>query len=230
MTPDTQGKSDMRVWDLPTRLFHWLLVVLIALLYATGEFGMLDMRWHFWLGYATLALIVFRVLWGLFGSQTSRFAGFVRGPAAIIAYARALFSTSPQVSIGHNPLGGWSVLALLASVGVQSVTGLFASDEIDVDGPLAARVSTRTIKLMTRLHHWNGNLLLALIGVHIAAVLLYLLVKNENLIAPMLSGRRDFGPQDAPAAGLRFASGRRALALFALSAGLVALLVWLGAA
>ena len=80
MTPDTQGKSDMRVWDLPTRLFHWLLVVLIALLYATGEFGMLDMRWHFWLGYATLALIVFRVLWGLFGSQTSRFGDFVRGP------------------------------------------------------------------------------------------------------------------------------------------------------
>jgi cytochrome b len=111
MTPDAQVKTGIRVWDLPTRLFHWLLVVLIVLLYATGEFGMLDMRWHFWLGYATLALTVFRVSWGLFGSQTSRFADFVRGPAAVGRYVKAQISTNAHFSLGHNPLGGWSVLA-----------------------------------------------------------------------------------------------------------------------
>ena len=220
------GGSDapclMRIWDLPTRLFHWTLVVLVVLSYATGEFELLDMRWHFWAGYAALALIVFRILWGLFGSQTSRFAEFVRGPAAAVAYVRALASATARPSIGHNPLGGWSVLALLACVLAQTITGLFASDELDVDGPLVAHVSTHTVKLMTRLHHWNQSLLLALVGVHIVAVLLYLLVKHDNLIAPMLSGQR---LTNAPAP-LRFVSLWRALVLLLVSAAAVAALVW----
>ena len=222
MTPDTQGKSDMRVWDLPTRLFHWLLVVLIALLYATGEFGMLDMRWHFWLGYATLALIVFRVLWGLFGSQTSRFGDFVRGPPAVARYVKAQMSTNSHISIGHNPLGGWSVLALLLSVLLQSVTGLFASDEIDTDGPFTGQVPGYTVKLMTRLHHWNENVLLLLIALHVAAVLFYLLVKRDNLIVPMLTGRK----QATPPGMLRFASPWLALALLLLSMAAVAAMIW----
>jgi len=222
MTPDTQGKSDMRVWDLPTRLFHWLLVVLIALLYATGEFGMLDMRWHFWLGYATLALIVFRVLWGLFGSQTSRFGDFVRGPPAVARYVKAQMSTNAHISIGHNPLGGWSVLALLLSVLLQSVTGLFASDEIDTDGPFTGQVPGYTVKLMTRLHHWNENVLLLLIALHVAAVLFYLLVKRDNLIVPMLTGRK----QATPPGMLRFASPWLALALLLLSVAAIAAMIW----
>ena len=222
MTPDTQGNSDMRVWDLPTRLFHWLLVVLIALLYATGEFGMLDMRWHFWLGYATLALIVFRVLWGLFGSQTSRFGDFVRGPPAVARYVKAQMSTNAHISIGHNPLGGWSVLALLLSVLLQSVTGLFASDEIDTDGPFTGQVPGYTVKLMTRLHHWNENVLLLLIALHVAAVLFYLLVKRDNLIVPMLTGRK----QATPPGMLRFASPWLALALLLLSMAAVAAMIW----
>jgi cytochrome b len=216
--PDAQT----RVWDLPTRLFHWVLVVLIVLLYATGEYGLLDMVWHFWLGYAVLALLIFRVLWGIFGSQTSRFGDFVRGPFAVTAYVRSLFSTNKQASIGHNPLGGWSVLALLLCVLVQAVTGLFATDEIDTDGPLVARVSMYTVKLMTRVHHWNENVLLALVGLHVVAVLLYLLVKHENLIAPMVSGRKRLlqSPQ------LRFASVWLALALFVVAIAGVALLLW----
>jgi cytochrome b len=217
--PDAQT----RVWDLPTRLFHWTLAVLVVLLYATGEYGLLDMTWHFWLGYAVLALLIFRVLWGIFGSQTSRFDDFVRGPFDVAAYARSMFSTNKQPSIGHNPLGGWSVLALLLCVLVQAVTGLFATDEIDTDGPLVARVSTHTVKLMTRVHHWNENVLLALVGLHIGAVLLYLLLKDENLIAPMISGRKRLSqlPQ------LRFASVWLALALLALAIAGVALLLWL---
>ena len=145
MTRETQGDAGMPVWDLPTRLFHWLLVVLILLLYATGEFGMLDMRWHFWFGYATLALMVFRLLWGLFGSQTSRFADFVRGPVAVGRYVKEQISTNAHFSVGHNPLGGWSVLALLLSVLVQSASGLFASDGIDTDGPFSGSVSGYTV-------------------------------------------------------------------------------------
>jgi len=221
--PDAGTEDAVRVWDLPTRLFHWVLVALIVLLYATGEYGLLDMRWHFWTGYATLALLVFRVLWGFFGSQTSRFGDFVRGPFAVAGYVRALFSTNSQVSTGHNPLGGWSVLALLLSVSVQSVTGLFSSDEVDTDGPFVALASVKTVKLMTRLHHWNQNVLLLLIGVHVAAVLLYLLLKHENLIAPMINGRKRL-PVSRP---LYYASAWRAWALLLMSAVAVAALVWL---
>lgn len=215
--------GSQRVWDLPTRAFHWTLALLIGLQYATGEFHFLDMRWHFRFGYATLALIAFRVLWGFCGSQTSRFSDFLRGPRAVWRYLHELMSTSPQVRIGHNPLGGWSVLALLASAALQAVSGLFSSDDIDTDGPLAATVPERTVKLMTRVHHWNENVLLILIGLHIAAILWYLLVKRENLIAPMLTGvKRVTRAQER-----RFANGWLALALFALCAATAAVLVWL---
>jgi len=183
----------------------------------------LDMRWHFWAGYATLALLLFRVLWGFLGSQTSRFRDFVRGPFAVAAYVRALFSTNRKPSVGHNPLGGWSVLALLLCVAVQSVTGLFSSDEIDSDGPFVAHVSVKTVKLMTRLHHWNQNVLLILIGVHVAAVVLYLLLKHENLIGPMISGRK----RSADARPLRFAGAWLALTLAVLSIAAVAILVFI---
>jgi cytochrome b len=214
--------SFIRVWDLPTRLFHWTLAVLVALQYATGEFHFLDMRWHFWFGYATLALIAFRVLWGFTGSQTSRFADFLRGPGAVWRYIRSLFSTQPQAHVGHNALGGWSVLALLASVSAQAVSGLFASDEIDTDGPLVAHVSDATVKLMTRMHHWNENVLLILVGLHVVAIMLYLVVKHDNLIAPMVNGRK----RVVQARDLSFASAWAALALFVLCAAAVAALAW----
>jgi cytochrome b len=217
---DDQTADATRVWDLPTRLFHWTLVVLIVLLYATGEFDLLDLRWHVWAGYLTLGLIVFRVLWGLFGSQTSRFGDFIRGPFAVWNYIRSLLSANKQISVGHNPLGGWSVLALLLCLSLQVVTGLFSSDEVEADGPFVALVSVKTVKLMTRLHHWNQNLLLMLIGVHVAAVLLYLLLKHENLIVPMINGRKHLPPSPP----LRFASTWLALALFVLSAIVVAAL------
>lgn len=214
-----------RIWDLPTRLFHWILVLLIGLQYATGEFHFLDLRWHFWFGYATLALVGFRVLWGFVGSQTSRFADFLCGPRAVWQYIRAQMSGNSPTHFGHNPLGGWSVLALLTSIAVQAVSGLFASDDIDTDGPLVAHVSHATVRAMTRVHVWNQNILLILIGLHIAAVLLYLLVKRENLIAPMITGVK----RVAQARDLRFAGSWLALALFAVCAVLVlAVVAWAG--
>ena len=202
------------VWDLPTRLFHWLLVVLIALLYASGEYNLLDMRWHFWCGYATLALILFRVLWGVFGSQTSRFSAFVRSPVAVARYVRALLSTNPQHSIGHNPLGGWSVVAMLLCLLAQAISGLFTSDGIDEDGPFVDSVSSATVKLATKLHHLGETVLIALIALHIGAVLLHKALKRDNLILPMITGRKR---ADAPAP-MRFASNWLALFLFAVVA------------
>jgi len=215
-------KESMRIWDLPTRLFHWALVVLIAMQYATGEYHLLDMRWHFWFGYATLALIAFRVLWGFFGSQTSRFASFVRAPRAVLAYVKSQFSTNPQKAIGHNALGGWSVLIMLVGITVQIVTGLFASDDIDTDGPLVDSVSRSTVKLMTRLHDWNQNLLLVLIALHILAVVMHLLLKHDDLIVPMITGRKRMPVVET----LRFASAWVALGLFLACAIAVAGAVW----
>ena len=212
----------IRVWDLPTRLFHWALVVLIALQFATADFGFLSMQWHYRFGWATLSLIVFRLLWGFVGSQTSRFADFVRGPKAVVRYVRTHWlgaaddanSTSGKVHIGHNPLGGWSVVAMLLCLLAQAISGLFTSDGIDEDGPFVDSVSSATVKLATKLHHLGETVLIALIALHIGAVLLHKALKRDNLILPMITGRKR---ADAPAP-MRFASNWRALFLFAVVA------------
>ena len=212
------------VWDLPTRLFHWALVLLIAAQYASGEFGILSMEWHFYLGYATLALVVFRVLWGFAGSTTSRFAAFVRGPGAIMRYAReSLAGRAPRV-FGHNPIGGWSVVLMLASIFVQSVTGLFSSDDLTETGPLAARVSDATVAWMTHVHHLNRYVLLLLILGHVVAVSMHWFMHRENLVAPMWHGRGE----RVDGAPMRVAPAWRALVLLAVSAAAVALLVIFG--
>jgi len=212
------------VWDLPTRLFHWTLVVLVALQFATGEFGWLSMEWHYRFGYATLALLLFRLIWGFVGSQTSRFVDFMHGPRALWRHVRAEFSSLPQMSVGHNPLGGWSVLVLLLVLLLQAISGLATSDGIDEDGPFAERVPLVCVRWATRLHHLGENLLLALIGLHVAAVLLHWLLKHDNLVLPMITGKKcvDAGP-------LRFASGRRAFVVFAIVAAAVLALSYFGA-
>jgi cytochrome b len=210
----------VRVWDVPTRLFHWLLAVLIALQYATAEFHFLDMEWHFRFGYATLALIVFRLLWGFFGSQTSRFSAFVRGPSAVFRHTVALVSNRAPSSIGHNPLGGWSVLVLIASVLVQTVSGLFASDGVDTQGPLSDRLTAAAVKTWTRIHEWNQNVLLILIALHVVAIALYYLLRKENLLGPMISGRKFV--ETAP---LRFAGTTRAFVALTIAVAAVAALI-----
>jgi cytochrome b len=212
------------VWDLPTRLFHWVLVVLIILQYASGEFGVLPMEWHFWMGYATLALIVFRVLWGFAGSDTSRFADFVRGPRAVMDYAVAVLNGRRHADrLGHNPLGGWSVVLLLAAIAVQAVSGLFASDDLTETGPLAGRVSDAAVKWMTRIHHVDRWVLLVLIVLHVGAVLLHWAIRRENLVASMLNGRREANGEN-----VHIAPAWRAMILALASAAAVSALVWWG--
>lgn len=183
----------MRVWDLPTRLVHWLLVAGIGMSWWTGETGRLE--WHRWSGYGLLGLVLFRIYWGFFGSSTARFARFVRGPRTVLAYLRGAWPVAP----GHNPLGALSVVALLALLATQIVLGLFAVDVDGIEsGPLSLYVSFEGGRAAA---HWHGALfdvLLWLIALHIAAILYYGLVRKQNLAASMLHGEREF-PAAIPA-------------------------------
>lgn len=179
----TGGK--VRVWDLPVRLFHWALVLLVAALSATHEFHMMEV--HILLGQGMLGLILFRLIWGLIGSSTARFSSFLRGPRRVLAYLRA-----PGGAFGHNPIGGWSVVAMLAVLAIQVGLGLFASDEDGEHyGPLSHLVSYDTATSLAERHETFFNVLLALIGLHLAAIVYYRLAKREDLVTPMITGRRD---------------------------------------
>ncbi|WP_374488045.1 cytochrome b/b6 domain-containing protein [Zoogloea sp.] len=171
------------IWDLPLRLFHWLLVASVGFAYVSGHLGGNLIEWHARAGFAIIGLVSFRLVWGLVGSPTARFSHFVRGPAAIRAYLRGEWR-----GVGHNPLGALSVLALLALVASQAGSGLFSNDDIAYQGPLAEWVGKEA---SDRFHSWHALLqqgLLVLIGLHVGAVLFYLLVKRENLIRPMITG------------------------------------------
>lgn len=185
---DQSNESIVRVWDLPTRLFHWLLVLCVTVSVVTGSIGGLYMRYHEWSGVTILVLVLFRIVWGVVGGRHARFAAFVAGPKAVVGYARDLFGGAHRRYLGHNPLGGWSILAMLAALGVQAGTGLFANDDIFTEGPLAHLISKGLSDLLTRVHIVNKSVLLILVGVHILAVVFYYLVKRENLFVPMITG------------------------------------------
>jgi cytochrome b len=194
----SDGPPTIRVWDLPTRLFHWLLVVCVALSYVSGRTGGNAMRYHLWSGGAILGLILFRLAWGLVGGRHARFADFVRGPAAAARYARDLWRRQAPRHPGHNPLGGWSILAMLASLLLQAVTGLFASDDILTEGPLMPLVSKAASDFLTRLHRLNQQVVVALVALHLAAIMFYWL-RGENLVTPMITGRKEwYGTAPAP--------------------------------
>jgi cytochrome b len=211
------------VWDLPTRLFHWTLVVLICTAFISVKIGGNAMQYHVWSGAAILALLLFRLIWGFVGSRTARFVHFVRGPAAAWRYARSLLGPEPEHHLGHNPLGGWSIVAMLLALALQAITGLFATDDIATQGPLYSWVSEATASRLTAIHHFNENVIIALVALHILAVLFYLLVKKENLVAPMITGRK---PWQAPMASqIQTPPFWVALLIAALSAAAVYLLV-----
>ena len=178
------------VWDLPTRAFHWLLVLLVAVSFVTGKAGGTAMRYHEWSGVVILWLILFRVLWGFWGGTPSRFVSFVRGPRTVWAYARTLWGKGHDAYLGHNPMGAWSILAMLTLLAIQAGTGLFANDDIFTEGPLFHLVSKTTSDWLTRVHRINQDILLALIVLHLAAIVFYWGVKRENLVAPMITGRK----------------------------------------
>jgi cytochrome b len=182
------------VWDGFVRVFHWSLVLLFTLSVATGKVGGEWMVWHMRSGYAILALVTFRLIWGFVGGEYARYLSFLTGPIRAIKFAKGLLGKTSQHVIGHNPVGGWMVIVLLLLLATQAVLGLFSNDEIATTGPLARYVSDATsITLMGR-HRTIGNVLLVLVGVHIAAVLFHVLVKKEGLIRAMFSGKKELPP------------------------------------
>jgi cytochrome b len=224
MTRTKEAGSTLRVWDVPVRLFHWALVALIFTSWLTSEIGGNAMTYHMWSGYTILTLVTFRILWGCAGSQNARFRDFVYGPGAVLRYARDLRRPDAKFYAGHNPMGGWSVVCLLSSVLLQATTGLFANDDIATEGPLAGMVSEETSALLTTIHGYNFYVLLTLICLHVAAVLFYLLVKKENLIGAMFTGRKRV-PAHAELTEGRMASNWLALLIFAVVAGAVVIVV-----
>lgn len=184
----SDGKS-VPVWDLPTRIFHWALAALVLLNIVSGKVGGNTlMKYHMLSGYAILALVLFRVVWGFVGGRHARFASFVRGPGAAIRYFGQAFRGGAKW-LGHNPAGGWSVLAMLALLGLQAGTGLFANDDILVEGPLMKLVSKSTSDYLTWVHYLGSNALIAVIAVHVAVVAFYR-IKGDDLIGAMFSGRK----------------------------------------
>jgi cytochrome b len=178
------------IWDLPTRIFHWALAVLIGGSWYTVEVTG-DMESHMLIGQVILALVLFRIVWGFVGTRYARFTSFAYGPGQIIAYAKSLRRRGGASHAGHNPLGGLAVFVILVLVLAQATTGLFATDGDFYSGPLNDLISGRAGNQITEFHEVNFNVLLLLIIVHVAAVLFYLLYKRDNLIAPMLTGLKD---------------------------------------
>lgn len=177
----------IRVWDLAVRIFHWSLVGLVALAWITAETGLTDI--HSWCGYAILTLVLFRILWGLAGSDNARFGRFLCAPAAVRDYLLAVRRGRAPHYDTHNPLGGWGVVALLVLLLIQVGTGLFANDEVLFEGPFVPWVGSDGSEWLTEIHEANFNLLLALVIVHVAAVALHEL-RGERLVLAMWHGRK----------------------------------------
>jgi cytochrome b len=206
----------IKLWDLPIRLFHWSLAILVVAAIVTGKMGGNAIEWHGRIGLLILGLIVFRLVWGVVGSSHARFASFFPTPSKLRAYLQGRWH-----GIGHNPLGAFSVFGLLALISFQLTSGLLGNDDIAFNGPLAELISKSLSDRLTGLHKLSVNLLIALIALHLAAILYYVHIKKDNLLKPMFTGWKDIKPGHDESA--KSATGGGAVAL------VVALLIALAA-
>lgn len=218
----------VRVWDLPTRLFHWTLMLCVIGSVVSAKIGGNAMVWHFRLGHVVLTLLAFRLLWGLLGGHWSRFASFLYGPGTLMRYLKGASRPDEHHDVGHSPLGALSVFALLALLAAQVGSGLFADDEIASSGPLVRFVSGATSSLLTGWHkNWGQWLMLATVALHVAAIVAYRVRRGRDLVTPMLSGDKQL-PAGVPAARDTLATRGLALALVAACAALAAWVASLG--
>ena len=226
---DDAVRVRVRVWDLPTRLFHWLLAACVIGSVLSAKIGGNAMVWHFRFGYVVFTLLAFRLLWGVVGGRWSRFASFVYAPATLLRYLRGASRPDEHHEVGHSPLGALSVIALLAILAAQVGSGLFADDEISNTGPLIKFVSGATSSLLTSWHKTFGQgIILTLVVLHVAAIVMYRVRRGRDLVRPMLVGDKLL-PTDVPASADSLATrGLAALLLAACAAG-VAWLISLGA-
>jgi cytochrome b len=188
--------QSMKVWDLPVRLFHWAIVVLIFGSWLTQHFDRMDV--HMWIGEWILTLLLFRIVWGFVGSDTARFSRFLRSPVAALRHLSHLRRREPDTEIGHNAAGGWMVLVMLALIGVQTGTGLFSNDDGDTEGPLFHLVGKDRSDFLSHIHYLNFKAIEAVIVLHVLAIAAYAVLKRHNLVRPMVTGTK-LMPGDAAA-------------------------------
>jgi cytochrome b len=221
MHPDAAGDapSHVRVWDVPTRIFHWSIVALVFISWLSADQGYMTV--HLWSGMTLLTLLLFRIGWGLIGSTTARFSDFLHHPRRIAGYLKALKNGDKPLYAGHNPAGGLMVAAMIAVLLAQAVTGLFANDSVHFSGPLALWISEDASTRLAALHATIFNVILLLIWCHVVAVGFYLLVKGDNLVGPMFTGLKHclHVPADLQ---LTFIRLYVALLLLALTVGIAA--------
>ncbi|OQW91106.1 MAG: hypothetical protein BWK79_17780 [Beggiatoa sp. IS2] len=211
------------IWDVPVRLFHWTIVGLVLALWITAEQDWMEV--HVYCGIAVLILLLFRVLWGVFGNTYARFSQFVCGIPTVVNYVANLFKHQPTTYLGHNPLGGWSVILLLTMLFVQATTGLFAYDDVATEGPLYHLITEDAGKWLSEIHEINFNILLVLIVLHVSALFFYRIFKHENLVLPMLTGCKRV-TIDTSVSAARFVSSWLALLLLGLVAAVVYVLLF----
>jgi cytochrome b len=215
---------ELRVWDGAVRVVHWVQVALVATSVVTGFTGGSALRFHRLSGYTILSLVLFRAAWGFVGGHHARFASFLRGPRAVAAFLRDTLALRRPLHAGHNPLAAWMTLALLAALLVQASTGLFANDDILFEGPLAGAVSKDLSDQLTGLHKRNARVLLALVALHVGAVLFHLVVERQNLLGAMFTGRKRW-PESIQAPDAGRPRPWLAIALFLAACATVALVV-----
>jgi len=224
----SEGLQPVRVWDLPTRAFHWVLAACVVGSVVSAKIGGNAMEWHFRFGYVIFTLLAFRLLWGLFGGHWSRFSHFLYAPTTLMRYLRGRSRGDEHHDVGHSPLGALSVLALLGVLAAQVGTGLFADDEIANTGPLIRFVSGDTSLLLTGWHKNYGQwIVIGLVVLHIAAVVFYLAKQRRDLVRPMIVGDKLL-PADVPASADGWSARGLAALLLTLCAAGVAWLVSLG--
>lgn len=216
-----QLRLPMPIWDLPTRLFHWVLVVVLFTSWLSAWRDW--MRVHIMCGLTILALLLFRLLWGCIGSDTARFSHFVKSPVAALRHLMHLARREPDSEVGHNAAGGWMVVVMLAILTVQVGSGLCANDDILTEGPLARFVGKERSDWLTHIHHLNFTLIEIVVALHILAIITYRVVKGHNLLSPMITGKKRLpGATRAP----RMMHPVLALIAFALSVLVVAVFLW----
>jgi cytochrome b len=220
--------NEVRVWDLPTRLFHWILALCVIASVVTAKIGGNALEWHMRLGYVVFTLLAFRIVWGLVGGRWSRFASFVYAPGTLWRYLRGASRPDEHHDVGHSPIGALSVFGLLVILAAQVGTGLFADDEIATTGPLNKFVSSATGLALTGWHKgWGQWLIITFVVLHVAAIVYYLVARKRNLVRPMWTGDKAL-PATVPASADGGGARLLALLLVVLCGAGVAWLVGLG--
>jgi cytochrome b len=221
MNPAGGHRRETRVWDLPIRLFHWSTAALVLAAYVTWRMDWMD--WHARAGDAVLALVIFRLLWGFFGSETARFSRFLAAPGLAFHHLAHILRREPDRHIGHNPAGGWMVLFLLFLLAGETLSGLYVANDVADQGPLTELVAAPIANAITDLHWIFWYALLGAVALHLVAIAVYAIVKGQNLLTPMITGLKTLPSATAPP---RMASALRASLLLGASALAVAAIAY----